>query len=83
MISCDWNSMVITATELKSNLGKYLDMAEYEDILISKNGRVAAKLCNPFADRVELARSLIGILPSSVTAEEARNARMERKWQPS
>jgi len=75
--------MVITATELKLNLGKYLDLAETEEILISKNGRIAAKLCSPFADRVELARSLIGILPSNITAEEARNARLERKWQPS
>ena len=73
--------MVITATELKLNLGKYLDLAQTEDILISKNGRVTAKLVNPFADRLELARSLIGILPSSVTAEEARDARLERTWQ--
>jgi len=74
--------MIITATELKLNLGKYLDMAEREDILVSKNGRVTAKLCSPFADRMELARSLIGILPPNVTVEEARNARLERKWQP-
>ena len=71
--------MIITATELKQNLGKYLDMAETEEILISKSGRISAKLCSPFADRVELARSLIGILPPSVTVEEARSARLERK----
>jgi len=74
--------MVITASELKMNLGKYLDLAATEDILISKNGRITAKLGNPFADRVEKARSLIGILPPSVTLEEARETRLERKWQP-
>ena len=75
--------MVITATELKINLGKYLELAATEDILISRNGHIAAKLSSPFADRMEVARSLIGILPPSVTAEEAREARLERRWQPS
>jgi prevent-host-death family protein len=75
--------MVITATELKSNLGKYLELAASEDILISKNGQITAKLSNPFAERLDTARSLIGILPSSVTAKEARDARLERKWQRS
>ena len=30
--------MIITATELKNNLGKYLEMAESQDIFITKNG---------------------------------------------
>ena len=75
--------MVITATELKNNLSKYLEMAQAEEVLISKNGRLAAKLSSPFTSRVEAARSLIGILPLEVTAEEAREARLERKWQSS
>ena len=33
--------MSITATELKANLGKYLQMAETEDIYITKNGHTA------------------------------------------
>jgi len=73
--------MVITATELKQNLSKYLDLAQTEEVFVSKNGRVTVKLTNPFADRMESARSLIGILPPSVTAEEAREARLGRKWQ--
>lgn len=31
--------MTITATEFKKNLGKYLDLALREDIIISKNGK--------------------------------------------
>ena len=34
----------ITATELKSNLGKYLTMVKREDINITKNGRNIALL---------------------------------------
>lgn len=36
---------VITATELKSNLGKYLDIAsEDQEVIVSKNGRKAIRL---------------------------------------
>lgn len=53
--------MSITATEFKHNLGKYLILAETEDIYITRNGKVAAKLSNPFQDRVDMAKSLFGI----------------------
>ena len=39
--------MSITATELKSNLGKYLLLAATEDIFITRNGKVVAKLQPP------------------------------------
>ncbi|MGN0638404.1 MAG: type II toxin-antitoxin system Phd/YefM family antitoxin [Huintestinicola sp.] len=69
--------MSITATELKMNLGKYLLLAETEDIFITKNGKVIAKLSNPNADRVEMAKSLLGIIPADVTLEEAKAERAE------
>jgi len=36
--------MIITATEFKTNLGKYFDLVANEDIWISKNGKTIAKL---------------------------------------
>lgn len=68
--------MTITATELKANLGKYLTFAATEDIFITQYGKVIAKLTNPFQDRVEIAESLFGILPQTMTLEEARAERM-------
>lgn len=70
--------MSITATELKLNLGKYLRLAESEDIFITRNGKVVAKLSNPNADRVEMARSLLGIIPADITQEEARAERTSK-----
>ncbi len=46
--------MSITATELKCNLGKYLLLAATEDIFITRNGKVVAKLSNPYQDRVDI-----------------------------
>ncbi len=68
--------MSITATELKINLSKYLLLAQTEDIFITRNGKVIAKLTNPYQDRVDTAKSLFGILPSDVTLEEAQKERL-------
>lgn len=69
--------MSITATELKLNLGKYLQMAEHEDIFITRNGKIVAKLSNPNADRIEMAKSLLGVIPADITLEEAKSERAE------
>lgn len=70
--------MSITATELKLNLGKYLLLSATEDIYITKNGKVVAKLSNPNQDRVDMAKSLFGILPQDITLEEAKKERLDR-----
>ncbi len=69
---------VTTATEFKMNFGKYLLLAETEDIYITKNGKVVAKLTNPNQDRVDIANSLFGILPSDISVEDARDERLEK-----
>ena len=69
--------MLITATELKNNLGKYLLLAATEDIFIMRNGKVVAKLSNPNQDRVEMAKSLFGILSNDITLEEAKRERLD------
>ena len=68
--------MSITATELKSNLSKYLLMAASEDIYITRNGKVITKLTNPYQDRLDIAESLFGSVPNTMTLEEAREERL-------
>ncbi len=70
--------MSITATELKMNLSKYLTLASTEDVYITKNGKVIAKLTNPNQSRVELAKSLFGVIPPDMTLEEAREERLSK-----
>lgn len=71
--------MSITATELKNNLGKYLLLSATEDIFITKNGKVIAKLTNPHQDRVEVAKSLFGILPKEADLDRAKAERLAGK----
>jgi prevent-host-death family protein len=70
--------MSITATELKTNLSKYLLLAVTEDVYITQNGKTIAKLTNPYQDRLDLAESLFGSVPATMTLEEAREERLNR-----
>jgi len=70
--------VVITATELKRNLGKYLQLAAKEDIFITRSGKVIARLSNPQRDRIDIAKSLFGIIPSDVTLAETKEDRLNQ-----
>lgn len=57
------NMTQITATELKNNLGKYLKLANSEEILITKNSKVVAVLTSPRCG-ASLVDDLIGVIPN-------------------
>ena len=67
--------MSITATELKSNLSKYLLLAATEDIFITKNGKTIARLTSPYKNKLDTVESLFGSVPDTMTLEEAREER--------
>lgn len=71
--------MSIIATELKNNLEKYLQISATEDVFITRNGEVVAKLTSPYYDRVETAKSLFGILPKDINIEELKIERLAMK----
>jgi antitoxin (DNA-binding transcriptional repressor) of toxin-antitoxin stability system len=70
--------MTITATELKTNLNKYLALAETEDIFITYHGKIMAKLSIPMQDKVSAAKSLFGILSDKATLQKAKEERLNR-----
>ena len=70
--------MLVTATEFKNNIGKYLSLVANEDVFITKNGKKIARLSNTTQDKVELARSLFGIIPPDTSLEQAKEERLAR-----
>jgi antitoxin (DNA-binding transcriptional repressor) of toxin-antitoxin stability system len=62
--------MKVTATEFKTNMGKYLDLVSQTDIYITMNGKVIATLTKPNHDRAALLDSLAGSLPEDSAADE-------------
>lgn len=61
--------MIITATELKRNLGHWMDVSATEDVYVERKGRLVTKLSNPYGSLVDVAESLAGVLPPDLDAE--------------
>lgn len=75
------DAMKITATEFKTNMGKYLDLVSTTVIYITKNGKEVAKLTKPDDDRVSLLNDLVGVLPPDADTDEdtVREERLKRQ----
>lgn len=71
--------MVVTATEFKTNFGKYLDLLPSEDIYITRNGKTVAKMVNPNVRAADtLSGLLAGKLPEDFDAKALREERLDR-----
>lgn len=73
--------MIVTATEFKSNLGKYLELAARQDIFITRNGKNIARLTSPTVDKLAVLDNLVGIIPAqdAMDEEAAREERLARQ----
>jgi prevent-host-death family protein len=69
--------MRISISELKSNPGKYVEMASERDVFVTKNGKLLAKITNAKIDKIAAAESLFGILPSNVDLDQSREERLK------
>ena len=70
------DTMQITVTDLRNNLGKYLGLSKKEDIYITKHGKVISKLSNPFKSKVNVAKSFFNSMPDTMALEEAKEKRL-------
>ena len=68
--------MEVTATEFKTNLGKYLDLVATENIWITRNGKTVAKVINPNVSSVDL---LSGVLAGKADPDTDRRMIREER----
>jgi len=74
--------MVVTATNFKARIGHYLDNISENNIYISKNGKIIAKLSSP-ASEPSILDSLVGIIPQNhISLEEAKKERILKRACP-
>ena len=71
-------AMTVTATELKTNLHKYLTMVELEDIHITKNGKNIATLTSSKEAKRSALYSLVGIA-KDLEGMDLKEARLSRQ----
>ncbi len=68
--------MTVTATEFKTNVGKYLDLIAKEDIFITQNGKLIAKVVNPQISAVDSLRGMLKDVPSDIELDSLREERL-------
>jgi len=72
--------MVVSTTEFKENMGYYLNVVSENEIFISKNGKIIAKLTGLVHEKQEMLDSLVGITAHNpVSLDEAKKARLARQ----
>ena len=76
--------MVVTATKFKTNIGHYLDIVPKDEVYITKNGKIAARLSYNIEDKLSILNSLVGILPKDqiINAQELKSERILRRAYP-
>ncbi len=70
--------MIVTATEFKTNFGKYLDLIVQEDIFITRNGKTIAKVVNPHVSAVDSLRGMLKNVPSDIDSDSLREERLSK-----
>lgn len=70
--------MIVTATEFKTNFGKYLDMIAREDIFITRNGKTIAKVINPQVSAVDSLRGMLKDVPSDIDLDSLREEQLSK-----
>lgn len=67
--------MQVAATNFKQNIGKYFKVLSKEDIYITKNDKIIARLTNPYENRVSTLDSLVGIIPDNINEDKILSGR--------
>ncbi|MCL2157981.1 MAG: type II toxin-antitoxin system prevent-host-death family antitoxin [Oscillospiraceae bacterium] len=79
--------MQIALSDLKVNVGKYVDLADTEDIVITKYGKPAAKIIRydkepwymkKLPEKITSVDSLFGTLPNDIDLEDVRMERLTK-----
>lgn len=79
--------MQISLSDLKINVGKYVDLAETEEVVITKYGKPAAKIIRydrepwytkKMPENITSVEQLFGTLPSDVDLEDIREERLSK-----
>jgi len=79
--------MLIALSDLKTNVGKYVDLADTEDIIITKYGKPAARIIRfdkepwylkRIPERITSIDSLFGTLPSDIDLDDVRMGRLTK-----
>jgi prevent-host-death family protein len=79
--------MQIALSDLKVNVGRYVDLAETEDVIITKYGKPAAKIIRfdkepwymkKIPETITSVEQLFGTIPDDIDLDDIRLARLSK-----
>lgn len=79
--------MQVALSELKVNVGKYVELAETTDVIITKYGKPAAKIIRfdkdpwylkTMPEQITSIEQLFGTLPSDIDLEDVKTERLSK-----
>ena len=71
--------MMINSSDFQNNVGKYLDLADEQEIIITRNGSPVARLLGMNKSVSFLADSLIGLIPADIDESSEKAERLARQ----
>jgi len=87
MINWGFRDMLVALSDLKVNVGKYVDLADTEDIIITKYGKPAAKIVRfdkepwylkKIPEKITSVEQLFGTLPGDIDLDDVRMERLTK-----
>ena len=73
---------VATATEMKNNFGRYLDLVmKVEEVIVTKNGKEVARFVPRDASVSYLTDTLTGVLSGTNTNDDPRMDSLKKKYE--
>ena len=79
--------MQVALSDLKVNVGKYVDLADTEDVIITKYGKPAAKIIRfnkepwymkKLPKKITSVESLFGTIPNDIDLDDVRIGRLSK-----
>jgi len=71
--------MIINSSDFQNNVGKYLDLAEGQEIVITRNGSPVARLLGMNKTISFLSDRLVGLIPPDEDEDAEKEERLARQ----
>ena len=71
--------MIINSSDFQNNVGKYLDLAEGQEIVITRNGSPVARLLGMNKTISFLSDRLVGLIPPDKDEDAEKEERLARQ----
>jgi len=79
IIKKEEKKMIVNSTDMQNNFGRYLELADNEEVVITKNGSPVARLVGMKKTVSFLSDRLVGLIPNDIDEAAEKSERLGRK----